>query len=151
MCCVCETADSFQMDGQTSALRAYERNAAMADALTDAVAAQDTKEQLVALKAMVMELRPDDGRGDLCLEVKRLQKRVSEGGCDGRDEDARGPVPHDHAGDQGLRQGDRVLPGLRQGSQGQRDPGGRVLPAPRVQGRGGGRRCEMRRGDWVVY
>lgn len=71
--------ESYQMDGQTSALRAYERNAAMADALTDAVAAQDTKEQLVALKAMVMELRPDDGRGDLRLEVKRLQKRVSEG------------------------------------------------------------------------
>lgn len=71
--------DSYQMDGQTSALRAYERNAAMADALTDAMAAQDTKEQLVALKAMVMELRPDDERGDLPLEVKRLQKRVSEG------------------------------------------------------------------------
>ena len=71
--------ESYQMDCQTSALRAYERNAAMADALTDAVAAQDTKEQLIALKAMVMELRPDDGRSDLRLEVKRLQRRVSEG------------------------------------------------------------------------
>ena len=36
--------ESYQMDGQTSALRAYERNEAMADALTDAMAAQDTKE-----------------------------------------------------------------------------------------------------------
>lgn len=71
--------ESYQMDGQTSALRAYERNEAMADALTDAMAAQDTKEQLIALKAMVMELRPDDERGDLALEVKRLKRRVSEG------------------------------------------------------------------------
>ena len=71
--------ESYQMDGQASAMRAYERNEAMADALTDAITAQDTKEQLIALKAMVMELRPDDERGDLALEVKRLQKRVSEG------------------------------------------------------------------------
>ena len=71
--------ESYQMDGQASAMRAYERNEAMADALTDAMAAQDTKEQLIALKAMVMELRPDDERGDLSLEVRRLQRRVSEG------------------------------------------------------------------------
>lgn len=70
--------ESYQMDGGASAMRAYERNEAMADALTDAIAAQDTKEQLVALKAMVMELRPDDERGDLALEVKSLQRRVSE-------------------------------------------------------------------------
>ena len=71
--------ESYQMDGKASALRAYERNEAMADALTDAINVQETKEQLTALKAMVMELRPDDERGDLALEVKRLQKRVSEG------------------------------------------------------------------------
>lgn len=71
--------ESYLMDGRASAIRAYERNEAMADALTDAMAAQETKEQLIALKAMVMELRPDDERGDLALEVKRLQRRVSEG------------------------------------------------------------------------
>lgn len=70
---------SYQMDGQARALRAHERNETLADALTDAINAQATAEDLALLKMAVMDLRPDDERGDLELAVKRLQKRVSEG------------------------------------------------------------------------
>lgn len=71
--------DCYQADGQARQLRAHERNEALADALTDAINAQSTAEDLALLKMAVMDLRPDDGRGDLELAVKRLQKRVSEG------------------------------------------------------------------------
>ena len=71
--------DCYQADGQARQLRAHERNEGLADALTDAINAQATAEDLALLKMAVMELRPDDERGDLALDVKRLQKRVSEG------------------------------------------------------------------------
>lgn len=71
--------DCYQADGQARQLRAHERNEKLADALTDAINAQSTAEDLALLKMAVMDLRPDDGRGDLELAVKRLQKRVSEG------------------------------------------------------------------------
>ena len=71
--------DCYQADGQARQLRAHERNEGLADALTDAINAQATAEDLALLKMAVMELRPDDERGDLALGVKRLQKRVSEG------------------------------------------------------------------------
>lgn len=71
--------DCYQADGQARQLRAHERNEELADALTDAINARATAEDLAILKMDVMALRPDDERGDLPLEVKRLQKRVSEG------------------------------------------------------------------------
>ena len=71
--------DCYQADGQARQLRAYERNEGLADALTDAINAQATAEELAILKMYVMALRPDDERGDLELAVRRLQKRVSEG------------------------------------------------------------------------
>ena len=71
--------DCYQADGQARQLRAHERNEELADALTDAINAQATAEDLAILKMDVMALRPDDVRGDLELAVKRLQKRVSEG------------------------------------------------------------------------
>ena len=71
--------DCYQADGQARQLRAHERNETLADALTDAINAQSTAEDLALLKMDVMALRPDDARGDLELAVKRLQKRVSEG------------------------------------------------------------------------
>ena len=71
--------ESYQMDGQARQLRAHERNEKLADALTNAINAQATAEELAILKMDVMALRPDDGRGDLELAVKRLQKRVSGG------------------------------------------------------------------------
>lgn len=71
--------ECYQMDGQARQLRAHERNEGLADALTDAINAQATAENLSILKMLVMALRPDDARGDLELAVRRLQKRVSEG------------------------------------------------------------------------
>ena len=71
--------DCYQADGQARQLRAHERNEKLADALTNAINAQATAEELAILKMYVMALRPDDARGDLELAVKRLQKRVSEG------------------------------------------------------------------------
>lgn len=71
--------DCYQADGQARQLRAHERNEELADALTDAINARATAEDLAILKMDVMALRPDDVRGDLELAVKRLQKRVSEG------------------------------------------------------------------------
>ena len=69
----------YQADGQARQLRAHERNEELADALTDAINAQATAEELAILKMDVMALRPDDERGDLELAVRRLQKRVGEG------------------------------------------------------------------------
>lgn len=71
--------DCYQADGHARQLRAYERNEELADALTDAINAQATSENLSILKMLVMDLRPGDERGDLELAVKRLQNYVSEG------------------------------------------------------------------------
>ena len=71
--------ECYQMDGQASALRAYERNEEMADALTEAINAAPISEELTELKWLVLDLDPDDERGDLVTAVKRLQKRVREG------------------------------------------------------------------------
>ena len=71
--------ENYQIDGFTSALRSYERNNDMAEAIDAAINAADTESQLSMLKIEVMALKPDDERGDLALAVKRLQNRVSEG------------------------------------------------------------------------
>lgn len=71
--------ECYQMDGQASALRAHKRNEELADALTRAINAQMTSEELTELKWLVLDLDPDDERGDLVTAVKRLQKRVREG------------------------------------------------------------------------
>lgn len=71
--------ECYQMDGQSSALRAHERNDEMADALTKAINAAPISDELAELKWLVLDLDPDDERGDLVTAVKRLQKRVREG------------------------------------------------------------------------
>ena len=71
--------ECYQMDGQASALRAHERNEELADALTKAINAAPISEELTELKYLVLDLQPDDERGDLVTAVKRLQKRVREG------------------------------------------------------------------------
>ena len=71
--------ECYQMDGQTSALRAHERNEELADALTKAINAGRISEELAVLKIAVLDIDPDDERGDLVTAVKRLQKQVQEG------------------------------------------------------------------------
>ena len=77
-----EKADSYwydyQIDGQTSQLRAYERNERLADALTDAITGKDTKRKLSDLKSDVMMLDTSDV-DQLAKRVEYLQKRVMEG------------------------------------------------------------------------
>lgn len=71
--------ENYQMDGQTSHLRSYERNSDLAEAMACAASATLIQEELSILKLIVMELRPDDEGGDLVLAVKRIQKRIAEG------------------------------------------------------------------------
>lgn len=71
--------ENYQMDGQTSHLRSYERNSDLAEAMACAASATLIQEELSILKLIVMELRPDDKGGDLALAVKRIQKRIAEG------------------------------------------------------------------------
>lgn len=71
--------ENYQMDGQTSHLRSYERNSDLAEAMACAASATLIQEELSILKLIVMELRPDDEGGDLALAVKRIQKRIAEG------------------------------------------------------------------------
>lgn len=71
--------ECYQADGQASTLRAHERNEALADALTKAINVGPISEELTELKWLVLDLDPDDERGDLVTAVKRLQKRVREG------------------------------------------------------------------------
>ena len=88
--------ECYQMDGQANALRAHERNEELADALTKAINAGRISEELAdaltkainagriseelaVLKIAVLDIDPDDERGDLVTAVKRLQKRVREG------------------------------------------------------------------------
>ena len=71
--------ECYQMDGQASALRAHDRNEALANALTKAINAAPISEELTELKYLVLDLQPEDERGDLVTAVKRLQKRVREG------------------------------------------------------------------------
>lgn len=71
--------ESYQMDGRPSQLRAYERNSELAEAMACAANAVLIQDELTTLKLIVMELKPDDERGDLALNVKRIQKRISKG------------------------------------------------------------------------
>ena len=77
-----EKSDSYwhdyQIDGQASQLRAYERNERLADALTDAITGKDTKRKLSDLKSDVMMLDTSDV-DQLAKRVEYLQKRVMEG------------------------------------------------------------------------
>ena len=77
-----EKADSYwhdyQIDGQVSQLRAYERNERLADALTDAITGKDTKRKLSDLKSDVMMLDTSDV-DQLAKRVEYPQKRVMEG------------------------------------------------------------------------
>lgn len=77
-----EKADNYwhdyQIDGQASQLRAYERNERLADALTDAITGKDTKRKLSDLKSDVMMLDTSD-IDQLAKRVEYLQKRVMEG------------------------------------------------------------------------
>lgn len=67
----------YMDSGKPSSQRAWERNAAMADALRVALSASEDRRQLVNLKCDVMALEPDDD--DLSGRVRTLQRVVSEG------------------------------------------------------------------------
>lgn len=78
-----ELAEKWQYEymdsGKPSSQRAWERNETMADALRAALSAQEDRRRLVNLQCYVMELDADDERGNLAIDVKCLQNRVSEG------------------------------------------------------------------------
>ena len=69
----------YQIDGQASQLRAYERNERLADALTDAITGKSTKDKLFDLKCSVMELDTDGDTSSLLKRLKYLQKQIEDG------------------------------------------------------------------------
>lgn len=74
--------ENYQMDGQTSHLRSYERNSDLAEAMACAASATLIQEELSILKLIVMELshgrrvRPE-GHGD--DRLRGVQAQMVEG------------------------------------------------------------------------
>ena len=71
--------EDYQIDGQASQLRAYERNERLADALTDAITGKSTKNKLFDLKCSVMELDTGADIQTLLKRLKYLQKQIEDG------------------------------------------------------------------------
>lgn len=68
----------YQIDGQASQLRAWERNERLADALTDAINGKDTKNKLFDLKSAIMDIDTEDVQS-MTSRIKYLQKRITDG------------------------------------------------------------------------